>query len=260
MYIYTCFTITACPSRSRVFIYWPYTVHERSMVVCVNMSSLYLLTNSMRFLPLQSVYIWYEVPGQAFHRPHGPCLSRAGCRLLSNWQGVCLGQLWQDHPHLPQRQWPQQVSGAGGSDTGFQQIAAYSMVVVLNPTSPCVFIISFDVFIFVQQHCVHCVCVSNIVFSVCGCVCVTSQGGVPHQAHAARHLHKVVIRQQVHPECFRWDEHQTVEGQLCREVGIGETDSPLPLLLEVVYSRPATCRCRVSKVISWKKDESQIHF
>lgn len=158
MYIYTCFTITACPSRSRVFIYWPYTVHERSMVVCVNMSSLYLLTNSMRFLPLQSVYIWYEVPGQAFHRPHGPCLSRAGCRLLSNWQGVCLGQLWQDHPHLPQRQWPQQVSGARGSDTGFQQIGRLLSALV--------------VFIFLQvstclemtQHCVLCVWLHREVY------------------------------------------------------------------------------------------------
>lgn len=60
-------------------------------------------------LVFQSLHIWHEVPGAASHSAHGPRLCCAGCWLLSNWEGVCIGQFWQNHPNLPQGWWPQQV-------------------------------------------------------------------------------------------------------------------------------------------------------
>lgn len=50
----------------------------------------------------------------------------------------------------------------------------------------------------------------------------TIQGGVPHQAHAARHLHQVVVGQQIYFERLRRNEHPNVEGQRRRETGSGE--------------------------------------
>lgn len=49
------------------------------------------------------------------------------------------------------------------------------------------------------------------------------QGGVPHQAHAARHLCEMVSGRQVHPERLRRDEHPHLEGQCLGETGSGES-------------------------------------
>lgn len=65
------------------------------------------------FFPFhQPLHIWHEVPGQAHHGTHGPCVCCARCWLCSHGEGVCVCQLWQDHPNLCQGRWTQQVSNA----------------------------------------------------------------------------------------------------------------------------------------------------
>lgn len=65
----------------------------------------------------QPVHVWHEVPGTASHGAHGPRLCCARCRLFPDWEGVCVGQFWQNHPHLSQRWRPQQVSNNSQKET-----------------------------------------------------------------------------------------------------------------------------------------------
>lgn len=99
-----------------------------------------------------------------------------------------------------------------------------------------------------------------------------TQGSVPHQAHAACHLHKVVSRQQIHPERIWWNEHQTVESQRSWEAGSGESCpafSAWTFALEGIFCvvwhncRPITSghqSCICSQFIAWSSFMSRLHF